>query len=651
MNAKIIPSACLLLASVATALPIWAKTASPSDIIPRPAQVKIAKGVFQVPDGFDPDQVPVKFTAADGESYRLVITPKTVRIEADGKNGAFYARQSLRQMLQGDSVTALQCATVADSPRFPWRGMHFDVSRHFRSVDFLKKQIDAMAALKLNKMHLHLTDGAGWRMQIDRYPRLTSYAAWRPQAVWQDWVDNGARYCDSSDVRASGGFYTKQQLRDIVAYAAERGIEVIPEIEMPGHSEEVIAAYPQLACAGADNPGSDFCPGKEATFEFLQNVLDEVIEVFPSQYIHIGGDEASKANWSNCSDCRKRMADQDLDGVDELQSYLIERIERYLNAKGRRIIGWDEILQGGVAPNATVMSWRGTEGGLQALRSGHDVIMTPGEFCYLDYCQDAPFKEPISIGGFTPLEKVYSYEPLEPGIEPGQASHLLGLQGNLWAEYIPTDQHAEYMYYPRLYAIAEIGWSAPGKDYPDFRRRALRLNSIMKSRGYTPFNLADEYGERRESLTPIDHKGVGATVSYLTPYSDKYKAAGPSTLTDGIRGGWTYGDRRWQGFSGPFEAIVDLGKIVDVNYAGATFMHAPGAWVHFPPQVQISLSTDGVNFTDPVTLFTDVDPQYPKIMFKDYGSVFGTQARFVRISAPQHSRPGAWLFVDEIVVN
>ena len=649
---RITKSLCSLVALVAGTLSLPAAVGSPSDIIPRPTEILPAKGVYTLPAGFSPADVKQKITGKGGEGYQLKITPRGITVTAGSEAGAYYAVQSLRQMISGDSITALECCTVNDSPRFPYRGLHFDVSRHFRSVDFLKKQIDAMALMKLNKLHLHFTDGAGWRMQIDRYPRLTEFAAWRPQAKWSDWTANGAKYCESTDPNAAGGFYTKEELRDLIDYAAGHHITIIPEIEMPGHSEEVLAAYPELSCTGEQYGSSDLCPGKEATFEFLQNVLDEVIEVFPSHYIHIGGDEASKARWRDCPDCQARIKAENLDGVDGLQSYLIHRIEKYLNSKGRSIIGWDEILEGGVAPNATVMSWRGTEGGIRSLKSGHDVVMTPGEFCYIDYCQDAPFREPESIGGYTPLAKVYSYEPVEPGLTEEDASHLLGVQANLWAEYVPADSHAEYMYYPRTYAIAEIGWSTPEKNYDDFHRRALKLNDRMIADGYTPFDLANEYGERRESLTAVDHAGRGAKVTYANPYNSKYTAAGDATLTDGIRGGWTYGDRRWQGFSRDVDLTVDLGEVKPVNYVGADFMHSYGAWVHLPDYVEISTSEDGKNFTEPVVIWNDVDATYPKIMFKNYGTAFAdTKARYIRLKAKQNPRPGAWLFMDEIVIN
>ncbi len=620
---------------------------SANDIIPRPASVRIDKGVFHLAK--DESNVTGKVNGKGApESYTLTVKPGKAAIVAADSAGLYYGWQTLRQMARIAGDKGIACETVTDAPRFPYRGLHFDVSRHFRPIEFIKKQLDAMARLKLNTAHLHLTDGAGWRMEVDAYPRLTEYGAWRPQRRWSDWRRNGSTYCTASTPGAYGGFYTKEQLRDLVNYAAERHITLIPEIEMPGHSDEVVAAYPEVSCSGK---GGDLCPGKEATFTFLEKVLDETMEIFPSHIIHIGGDEAPKTEWKNCPDCKRRMEQEGLANVEELQSYMIKRIERYLNDHGRSIIGWDEILEGGVAPNATIMSWRGTEGGIQSMNAGHDVVMTPGEFCYIDYCQDASFSEPPSIGGYTPLDKVYSYEPLDTAISPDKAKHLKGVQANLWTEYITEDDHAEYMYYPRAYAIAEVGWSTPEKDYPDFRRRALVFNGQMKADGYNVFDLENEYGQRREAMTPVSHLARGAKVIYTTPCSRQYTAGGDGALTDGIRGGWRHGDGRWQGFNGDFEATVDLGQVRPLHYAGASFMHCEGAWIHLPQNVVISTSQDGVNFTEQTSIDACFDPHYSKIMVKEMGAPINVNARYVRFTAKRHPRRGSWIFTDELVVN
>lgn len=590
---------------------------------------------------------PSSWKDTESESYTLEVRPDKVLIDAPSFAGAFYALQTLRQM--GPEV---MCCKVSDSPEFGYRGLHFDVSRHFRSKEFLMKQMDAMALLKLNKMHLHLTDGAGWRIEIEGYPRLTDFAAWRPYRKWSDWWVSDRHYCEKETPGAYGGYYTAQDIKEILEYARKKHIDVIPEIEMPGHSEEVLAAYPELSCTGEQYGSSDFCPGKEETFTFLENVLTEVMEMFPSEYIHIGGDEAGKGAWKTCPDCSRRMQEEGLSDVDELQSYLIHRIEAFVNSKGRKIIGWDEILQGGLAPNATVMSWRGTEGGIKAMKAGHDVIMTPGAYCYLDYTQDAPFKEPVSIGGYIPLAKTYSYKPVEAGLSEEDLSHLLGVQGNLWSEYIPEDSHAEYMYYPRAYAIAEIGWN-PGKekDYPDFRERSLQMNERLESMGYTTFDLAGEYGDRKESASVLGHLGKGCKVEYQIPWSSQYPAAGETTLTDGIIGGWTYGDMKWQGFMTDMDVTVDLGSVRPVRYVGATFMQIASAWVWLPEKVEISVSDDGVTFRPAGEVWKDLSDKADGLFFKTYGIICNENCRYVRLHAVKYPLDGAWLFTDEIVIN
>ena len=581
------------------------------------------------------------------EGYSLTVNPKRIDVVASSEQGAFYAIQTLLQMTQMGELRTIDCCTVADEPRFPYRGLHFDVSRHFFSKEFLIKQIDAMALLKLNRMHLHLTDGAGWRLQIDRYPRLTSFAAWRPAKTWQEWAKCETKYCDQNDPNAHGGFYTKDDIREVLAYAASRHITVIPEIEMPGHSEEAVAAYPEVSCDGTGK-GGDFCPGKEATFQFLENILSEVIDLFPSHYIHIGGDEAGKGAWKTCPDCQRRMKEEGLKSLDELQSYLIRRIEKFVNSKGRDIIGWDEILEGGLAPNATVMSWRGTSGGIKAIKAGHDVVMTPGEL-YLDHTQDAPFKEPMSIGGYGSLQVTYDFNPVDPSLTQHELKHLLGVQANLWTEYVPTPEHAEYMYYPRTFAVAETGWSrAEDKNYEKFRPRAVELCNILQKLGYNTFDLSNEYGNRRESLQPVQHLAKGCKVTYRQPFSKAWPSHGATTLTDGELGGWTYADHKWQGLLKDLDVVIDLGKLQPVHYVGATFMHLPGPGVYVPRSMQVEVSADGKNYESIGTLWNDIDDKIPDLLFKTFSLTCNRQARYVRVHAVNGKE---FIFVDEIIVN
>ena len=445
----------------------------------------------------NPDSMPFE------EGYAVVTSERCVDITARSSAGAFYALQTVRQLVEsGEWLTG----AIVDYPRFEYRGVLIDISRHFRTVDFLKRQIDMMARLKMNRLHLHLTDAAGWRLEIESYPRLTSFAAWRTPHDWKGWWNGDRKHVEEGSEGASGGYLTKAEARELVAYAADRYITIIPEIEMPGHSDEVLAAYPELKCSHKPERQGDLCIGKEATFEMMQAILDEVIEIFPSEYIHIGGDEAGKGDWKLCEDCQRRMREEGLESVDELQSYMIHRIEKYLNSKGRQIIGWDEILEGGLAPNATVMSWRGEEGGHIAAKAGHKVVMSPHGYCYIDAPQDAPYSQPESIGGYLPLEKVYSYEPVPESMPQEVGDYILGVQANLWAEFIVEDSHYEHMLWPRAIAIAEIGWSQPeNRDYAEFRERAVAIVDRMIEEGYKPFDLKNEIGNRPESKEDIDH--------------------------------------------------------------------------------------------------------------------------------------------------
>lgn len=586
------------------------------------------------------------------EGYCLNVEYSGITIQSTTGAGLFYGLQTLLQLhAQSDEIPM---CTIIDEPRFAYRGMMLDVSRHFFDVDFVKKQIDAMAHFKLNHLHLHLTDAAGWRIEIKQYPLLTRRAAWRPQATWKEWWNGDRLYVEEGSAQVYGGYYTQDQIRDIVSYAQKRYITVIPEIEMPSHSEEVLAVYPELSCSHVPYKESDFCIGNEQTFEFLENVLTEVIDLFPSEYIHIGGDEASKQSWKSCALCQSRMQREGLSDVDELQSYLIHRIDSFLTTHGRKLLGWDEILDGGLSPNATVMSWRGTEGGLRAIAAGHRAIMTPGEYCYLDAYQDAPHTQPEAFGGYLPLQKVYSYDPMPDTLTASQASLLYGVQGNLFAEYIPTEEHMEYMMYPRLFAIAEVGWSSPAvKDYAHFHRRSLNAIKHMKREGYNTFDLSHEVGNRPGADKPIQHLAVGKRVSYNngSAYYPSYTAGGDSALVDGWHGGWTYGDKRWQGFLGRngVDITIDLDTVIKVRSISADFMQICGPGVFMPSQVTISASVDGQNYTQLQCIDNDV-VRDDAVTFKTFGWKGKTAARYIRYQA-QRSHHGGFLFLDEVVVK
>lgn len=586
------------------------------------------------------------------EGYVLSVNSDGVRIEALSGAGLFYGVQTLLQMA-ADAPEGMTAVTVKDEPRFEYRGIMLDVSRHFRSKEFVKRQIDLLSYYKINRLHLHLTDAAGWRIEIKKYPRLTQFAAWRPQAVWKDWWNGKREYCEETDPRAQGGYYTQDDIRELVAYAQKHYVTIIPEIEMPSHSEEVLTAYPELSCTHVPYKQSDFCIGNEKTFEFLENVLTEVMELFPSEYIHIGGDEAGKASWPNCKLCQARMKKEGLKDVNELQSYSIHRMERFLNSHGRKLLGWDEILDGGLAPNATVMSWRGTEGGLAAIRSGHKAIMSPGQYCYLDGYQDAPYSQPEAIGGYLPLKKVYGYEPVPDSLSADEAKLMYGVQANLWTEYIPTEEHAEYMLYPRAIALAEVAWSKPeNKSWEDFHRRALKIVDELKAKGYHPFELKNEIGNRKEAETPVEHLALGKKVTYNAPYWENYPAAGEATLTDGRRGGWNYNDQLWQGFvtKDRVDVVIDLEKETPIHSVAADFMQICGPEVFMPERVVISVSNDGKEFTQLAEIKHEV-VRDDAVTFKNFGWEGEASARYIRYQALASDKFGGVLFTDEIVVK
>lgn len=591
------------------------------------------------------------------ESYILNVTSGKASIEATSGAGLFYGIQSLLQLAQpgADGKLTVQGTRIVDSPRFDYRGFMLDVSRHFSSKEFVKKQIDMMAYYKLNRLHFHLTDGAGWRIEIKKYPLLTEFAAWRPEENWKQWwfAPDGRKYCRFDAPGASGGFYTQDDIRELVAYARERHITIIPEIEMPAHSEEVLAAYPQLSCEGKPYTSADFCVGNEETFTFIENVLAEVMELFPSEYIHIGGDEAGKAAWKTCPKCQQRMKNEHLADVDELQSYLVHRAEVFLNAHNRKLLGWDEIMQGGLAPNATVMSWRGEEGGIAAVKSGHRAVMTPGSHCYFDFYQDAPYSQPEAIGGYTPLEKVYSYNPIPASLTSEEAKLVYGVQANLFMEYIPTPEQREYMMWPRLLALAEVAWSAPErKSYADFHPRALKAVDFLKSKGYHPFDLSKEIGNRPEASQPVSHLALGKKVTYNAPFNASYAAQGEKTLTDGIRGSWTYSDGVWQGFISRdrLDVTVDMGAVTDLHRIAADFLQVVGPEVFLPIEVVISVSDDNTNFTELVKLTHEVQKS-DAVVFKNYAWKGETKGRYVRYQARSGKEFGGWVFTDEIVVE
>lgn len=415
---------------------------------------------------------------AGEEAYRINASDDCYEISGKTSAGVFYGLQSFLQLIPatGQGAMILPLVRIEDAPRFEWRGMHLDVCRHFWSVDLIKKLIDQMATYKLNKFHWHLTEDQGWRVEIKKYPKLTEIGAWRDETV----IGHMADYPHRFDGKKHGGFYTQEQIKEVVAYAQERHVTIVPEVEMPGHAQAALAAYPWLGCFNdtlkpwtlwgvSENV---FCAGKESTFEFMEDVLNELIPLFPGEYFHVGGDECPKDNWEKCPLCQERMKQEGCKNEHELQSYFIQRMEHFLSSKGKKLIGWDEILEGGLAEGAAVMSWRGEKGGIEAAELGHKVVMTPGNWCYFDHYQSTDPNEPLAIGGLTDLEEVYSYDPTPEGMDAEKQKLIMGTQANVWTEYIDSEEQLEYMIYPRLCALAEVQWTQKeNKNFADFEAR------------------------------------------------------------------------------------------------------------------------------------------------------------------------------------
>lgn len=480
------------------------------------------------------------------EAYRLKVDEGKAVIQAASASGFVYGLETLRQLLPKeieseekieDVVWQVPQIEINDAPEFRWRGLMLDVSRHFFEKEYVLNVIDRLALLKMNTLQLHLVDDQGWRLEIKEYPKLTEVGAFRVDQENKPW--NARQTPEKGQETTYGGFYTQEEIREIVAYAQKRGINVVPEIEMPAHVMSAIAAYPELSCTGEESmvPSGGvwpittiYCPGKESTFEFLENVMLEVMELFPSKYIHVGGDEATKTNWETCPDCQRRIAEEGLSGVEELQSYFIKRMEKYLSSHGRTLIGWDEILEGGLAPGATVMSWRGTQGGWEASKEGHDVVMTPTSHMYLDYYQGNPDSEPLAFGGYTPLNKVYDFRPVIDSMSVAQKKHVLGGQANLWSEFIPTNSHSEYMMFPRLVALSEVLWTSEEKlDWNDF---AERLQNFLPRLETMNINYATSaFDVNAQTEADLENRNIQVNLQTEFPDSEIRFALGEEKLT------------------------------------------------------------------------------------------------------------------------
>ena len=697
------------------------------------AVVGFAARLATVTGGTNPvtvaDEVPasgIRFVTDESlpaEGYELNVDGEGIEVRASQFPGFLYALQSLEQLLPAavygtepapDAAWEVPCVKIADAPRFAYRGMHLDVARHFFSVDAVKRYIDVMAIHKLNTLHWHLTDDQGWRIEIKRYPELTAVGSIRKATVVRkEWgTYDGTPY---------GGFYTQDEIRDVVKYAADRGVTVIPEIDLPGHMLAALTAYPELGCTGgpyevwgrwgvADDV---LCPGREKTFEFLEGVLTEVMELFPSEYIHIGGDECPKVRWEKCPRCQAKIRQLGLKDDGEhtaehyLQSYVTDRIGKFLAQHGRRIIGWDEILEGRAPSDAVVMSWRGSEGGIAAAKLGHDVIMTPNSHFYFDYYQSLDTDaEPFGIGGYIPMEQVYSYDPAFPELTPEQQKHILGVQANLWTEYVLSDEHLEYMLLPRLAALSEVQWCLPEtKDWNRFIG-SFRMDKIYSQLGYEfakhIFGVTASYavdpekggvvmtlttqggapirytldgsdptassplykapvtiGESctfkaaalREGMqTPVYtrkfdfNKATGRRIALNAAPTLKYTYGGASLLVDGYRGGPVYSNGAWIGFlNEPLDVTIDMQGAKPYSAVTVESLVEKGEWVFPPSSVGVYLSDDGREFTEAALMSVPQETAGSPDGVKPFKVLFPeTSARYLRVVARTVDPIPAW---------
>lgn len=593
-------------------------------------------------------------TFAYTEGYNLTVSNSGIDIQYSNDESLRNALQTLNQLIQNPKELA--GVTVSDQPAFAYRGVHLDCSRHFFTIGELKKFIDQMAKLKFNRFHWHLTDDQGWRIEIKKYPKLTSIGAWRDSTLIGHFSKQPVEY----DHEKYGGFYTQVEAKELVEFARIRGIEIIPEIEMPGHARAALAAYPELSCNEQQLPvvgtwgvfDEVFC-SQEKTRSFLKDVLDEVIEIFPSHVIHIGGDECPKVNWEKCPKCKAIMTENNLKTSHELQSFFIRDIEKHVNGKGRVIIGWDEILEGGLAPNAQVMSWQGVEGGIAAAKQKHQVVMTPTSYCYFDYYQSGHPSEPLAIGGYLPLEKVYQFNPVK-GLEEQYQHYILGGQANLWTEYLPNIQAVEYNAFPRLVAMAEVLWNKSKAPYSDFVEALsnyylpqLRNDGVRFSTSFLdpkleirPFKNGVSYGlikpvedvvfsvnnevvtginiERTDQVrehrylihsnigdqelricdyTFTSHLALGKRVEFDTPPHEKYNHNDALGLTDGVVGKTPWKGNEWLGFNNDtIQFTLDLETLTAFNHIQIGTLNDPGSWIYRPERFQIQISSNGKKF-------------------------------------------------------
>ena len=657
------------------------------------------------------------------EAYTLDVTPEAVRVEASGLRGFNYAVQTIRQLLPLEVFASepsprtkwtIPAVQIKDEPRFAYRGLHFDEGRHFFGVDEVKRYLDIMELHKLNTLHWHLTEDQGWRIEIKKYPLLAEIGSVRKgTCIKKEWENlDGVPY---------GGYYTQEQIREVVAYAASKGITVIPEVDLPGHMLGALAAYPELGCTGGPyevwtrwgvSPDV-LCAGNEKVYEFLEDVLLEVCELFPSEYIHIGGDECPKSSWEKCPKCQamiKKLGLKDKDGESAehyLQSYVITRIEKFLNSKGRKIIGWDEILEGGIAPNATIMSWHGDNPGWKAAAMGHDAIMTPNYCMYFDKYQSTDeSKEPFGIGGYLPVDKVYAYEPCKEGMTEAEKAHILGVQANMWTEYIASADHLYYMLLPRLAALSEVQWCKEGrKDWERFYAACDHYCQMYKTMGYSyaphilqargsvtvdtankcakveleaqggvsvrytldgtaptksskkykkPLTLTESFelravafrddAEAREFTGKYaSHKALGAELTYSLPPHRRYRYGLPTCLTDGLRGTEAFRTASWAAWRGtPVDLVVDMKAQEQISSVAVGSFRNQLDNIFLPERLVVAVSTDGVNYTEVASQKYEVEQEAPNCLVDITLTFPETAARYVKVTVTPLAKMPDW---------
>lgn len=645
-----------------------------------------------------------KLTELGDEGYILEVTPNALLLKANAEAGLFYGKMTLMQLYANGKVP---CIKIKDKPRFAHRGIMLDVSRHFFTKEEVKKMIDRIAMYKLNRFHWHLTDDGGWRFEVKEYPELTQKAAFRTHHFWKEWWKNGAKYASKNTLGAAGGYYTKEDIKEIVKYASDRFVTIIPEVEFPGHSREVFAAYPELCCKGEAYSAGTFCVGNEETYTFMKSALNTLIELFPSKMIHIGGDETNTSDWKNCPKCQRLMKQKGMKNTHELHKYIIGKAENIIKSRGRRMIGWDEIAGETLDKSSVIMSWRGEQAGIDAAKKGYDVILTPLHYLYLDYFQAAPEKEPLAHDGYTPIEKVYRYCPIPEALNVEAHSHILGIQGNLWTEWIPDMKHLEYMAFPRTLAVAEVAWSPEGKrSWDHFKSRLTSQIHKLRNTGVNTYILSSDIEpminvdikqkklevtlkcERNDVEIRYTDNGMQPTSKsrlYKCPLVVKdslsvkaaafkkgiiqgdvfsqtfyyHKAIGKEVkilgrdrlekvLTDGYIGSKTYLDESWVNFSGDREFLLDLSKVEVIHSISTRWMQLrAGAKRYLPEQLEILFSTDGQNFVSGGSLQEQKLQDTPILQYQTYTYNRVWNARYIKIRV-KGGRGG--MSVDEIIV-